>query len=72
MSGKRHTIATAWNAPIDAPADQISMSGVLQSFRIAGTTSCFTYWWNWFCSHIWWRAFFSRLMSAAPATLSHE
>ncbi len=28
-SGKRHTIATAWNAPIDAPAAQISMSGVL-------------------------------------------
>ena len=32
-SGNRHTVATAWNAPIDAPVDQISMSGDLQSAR---------------------------------------
>jgi hypothetical protein len=38
-SGHRHTMAAAWNAPIDAPAVQISRSGDWQSARIAATTS---------------------------------
>ena len=38
-SGWRQRIASALNAPIEAPAVTISMSGARQSARIAGTTS---------------------------------
>ena len=72
MSGKRHATATAWNAPIDAPVDQMPMSSDLQSRRMAGTTSLLMYWWNWWVIHMRCSVLPSLLNQTRPATLSHE
>ena len=72
MSGKRHVTATAWNAPIDAPVAQIPMSCDLQSWRIAGATSCLMYWWNWFVIQNRWSGVCAFEKNSRPATLSTE
>ena len=70
--GQRQVTATAWKAPIEAPVVHTPMSSLLQSCRIAGTTSWRTYWWNWLSSHIRWAGPPSWVIIARPATLSHE
>jgi len=50
-SGCRQIVATALNAPIDAPAVMISISGDEQSLRIRGTISLYTSVSNLFCSN---------------------
>ncbi len=72
ISGKRHVTATAWKASIDEPAVQIGISSDLQSLGIAGTTSCFTYWWNWHHVHAVLDTSAACRRTRAPATLSHE
>ena len=72
MSGKRQATATAWNAPIDAPVDQMPMSSDLQSLRMAGTTSLFMYWWNWWVIHIRCSVLPSLLNQTRPATESRS
>ena len=71
-SGKRHSTASALNAPIEAPAVMISMSGDSQSARIAGTTSWRTNSWNWFSMYVRRPASPSCANSTRPATLSQE
>jgi hypothetical protein len=39
---------------------------------MAGTTSCFTYWWNWFIIHMRCWGLPSLPNHTRPATLSHE
>ena len=70
-SGKRQTTATEWNAPIEAPVAQIGSSPP-QSLWMAGTTSCFTYWWNWCCIHMRCWGLPSLWNQTRPATLSQE
>jgi hypothetical protein len=39
---------------------------------MAGTTSCFTYWWYWFIIHMRYSGEPSLEKKTLPATLSHE
>src|SRR5262249_16744498 len=72
ICGQRHTIATEWNAPIDAPAAITWMSSFWQSVRIAGTTSWRMYWWNAFSMAMRCAGVPSCISMVRPATLSHE
>jgi hypothetical protein len=71
-SGKRHVTATACHAPIDAPVVHSLSDSSWQSLRMAGTTSCFTYWWNWCCIHMRYWGVPSLPNQTCPPTESHE
>src|SRR5271169_4022961 len=65
-------MATALNAPIDAPAVTTSKDAPPRSAWIAGSTSHRTHSWNWLSSHMRYSSEPSLVTMAWPATLSTE